>query len=408
MLPFVEDDTASALLAYVANDDVEALTSALRPIPGCELALLPHEAMVLTRDDPNGERQRVQTAPRAAIEVLLRGLKAVGSWSSFSTYAIVAGVLSWVALWQSSNFLLLGAVLVAPYPSPALNAALGTATGDRRLFGRSAVRYAAALALGIAAAAACATATQLDVVTDLMRSTSYVSATSALLPLCAGIAGGLYLSQSEESSLISAVAAGVLVTAALVPPVGVVGMSLTLGEWAMAKRAAFLLCLQVVAINVTAPLALWAYGVRPGVAWLERGRQMTASLLWSGTLVVLAGLLVWQFTTVPALLRPTLALEAQALVHDAAPGFDEVDVISADFRFLAARPQQPGLLLGTLYVRPTQPRATGAALREHVQRRVQELLTAHDNAAIPLVTVTVVEPSAAGTSPPVPGGNGPR
>lgn len=175
--------------------------------------------MQLTPGDNQGAQQREEPSSRSSVEVYLRGMKSAGSWASFLGYAVVAAVITWVALFRGSTFVLVGAVLVAPYPSPAINVALATARGNLALLLRSALRHVVAVAIGVATAYALTLLAGLPTATDLMRSVSFVSATVIALPLAAGAAAAMYLGESEESSLVSAAAAGVLVTVALVPPI---------------------------------------------------------------------------------------------------------------------------------------------------------------------------------------------
>ena len=384
------EDGRAAFVVHTENRWVEPLADELRRrAPGAALTVLPHEVMLLEPEDTDAQLQERETAPRGAVEIYLRGIKATGSWSSFLVYAVVAGALAWVALRQSSVFLMVGAVLVAPYPSPALNAALATACGDLRLFGRSLLRYVIALGLGVAVASLLAATLGPPLVTDLMQVVSFVSATTVALPLAAGVVGGLYLTQSEESSLVSATAAGVLVTAALVPAVGVVGIGLVLGEWTMIQRALFLLLLQIVGINVATPLVLWAYRVGPRFAWFDRGRRAIAATLFAASLAALAGMMLWQFTGTLALVRPTVALEAQHVTRQAVAELAGVRLVAADVRFVAARPDEPDLLLGTLYLRPTgeaPPR-----LEEEIHTRLDQKLRERGYDVVPLVTVTFLE-----------------
>ena len=283
------------VVLHVENDQVEELIEQLEDLPGFSASLFSHEVQVLSSHSESPEKQTQEARPRSPLEVYLRGLRSTGTWKSFLCYAVVAGTLSWVGLFTNTVFLLVAAMLVAPYPSPAMNAAVATARGDAGLLGRSFLRYFAVLGVGVLAASLLSVLFQQQIITDLMRTVTYVSQTSFILPLMAGVAGALYLNESEESSLVSAAGAGMLVTAALSPPVAAVGMAGALGEWTMAKRAVFLLLLQVVGINLTGTLVFRLYGMSPHGAWYERGNRRVQGAAYAITVVLFAGLLLWQF-----------------------------------------------------------------------------------------------------------------
>jgi hypothetical protein len=164
----------------------------------------------------------------------------------------------WVGLLTDTVFLLVAAMLIAPFAGPAVNAAIATARGDAGLLGRALARYLAAVA------------------------TATVSGVAVLLPLAAGAAGALQLVQSERSSLVSGAAVGLLVAAALAPPAGVVGMAATLGAWEMVGNAAFLLALQLAGINLAGALVFRLSGVTSRGSRYPRGRPWVVSVALAG------------------------------------------------------------------------------------------------------------------------------
>lgn len=169
------------------------------------------------------ESQMLDIQPRSPLEVFLGALQSIGSWPGFLGYAVVGGVIVWIGLFTESVFLLVAAMLIAPFAGPAMTLAIATARGDANLLGRSLLRYVAALSASIATAFLLSIAFDQQIATELMIETSMRSTVSLLLPLAAGVAGALNLVQSERSSLVSGAATGMLVAAALAPPAGLIG-----------------------------------------------------------------------------------------------------------------------------------------------------------------------------------------
>lgn len=282
------------LVLELENPRVEPFLEAVSDIEDLGVSLLPHEVISVPPGKQPEERV-LDAGPRSGVEVYLDSLQAVGRWGSFLGYAVISGVLAWSGLVTETVFLLVAAMLVAPYPNPALNTAVATARGNGSLLGRSLLRYFAALLTGVVIAYLLSVVYQIEYAGNLAHAIGSLSSVAILLPLSAGLAGGLYLTQSEKSSMVSAAAAGVLVAAALSPPVAALGIAWHTGEGALAIRSFFLLLLQIVGINLTASGVFWARGLRLRGAWYRGGRRSWAAVGWVGTIIGLLTLMSWQF-----------------------------------------------------------------------------------------------------------------
>lgn len=285
-------------------------------------------------------------------EVFLAGLQSIGGWAGFLGYAAVAGAVVWIGLIIDSVFLLIAAMLIAPFAGPAMNAALATATGDIVLFRRSIGRYVAAIGLLVAVAAGLHALLGPNIATSEMTETANISVVAILLPLAAGAAGALNLMQADRSSLVSGAATGVLVAAALAPPAGLVGTALVLGEWAMAKSGGFLLVLQLAGINLAGALVFRAWGVRPHRTRYDRGTEAVSRIVMACSAVVLGGLLVWQLGSRPELQRDTIEKEISAAMSQLVTDDPQAGLVEVNARF--TRPDIPGqdTLLAIVYVQP--------------------------------------------------------
>lgn len=227
------DEPLDLVVAHVANREMEGMLAELEPIPDLHVALLPVGAILLQPPASELASTATEVSALSPIEVYLSGLQSAGSWRGFLSYAIVAGVVVWIGLFTNTIFLLLGAMLLAPFAGPAMNLAIATARGDARLLLQSLLRYLAALTLTIMVSGALSLALRQEVPSVLMVETSHISSVAVLLPLAAGAAGALYLVQSQRSSLVSGASVGVLIAASLAPPAGLIGMAAAIGTWQM-------------------------------------------------------------------------------------------------------------------------------------------------------------------------------
>ncbi|QDT14292.1 DUF389 domain-containing protein [Alienimonas californiensis] len=372
-----------------ALDDLEAL-SPLR------VTFIPTGALTLHPPAEEAPTQVTDVSRRSPIEVYLGGLQSVGSWRGFLGYAGAAGAVVWIGLFTNTVYLLVAAMLIAPFAGPAMNAAVATARGDGQLLGRSLLRYFAALALTVAVAAALSFALRQEIATTQMVSASMLSSTAVLLPLVAGAAGALNLIQSERSSLVSGAATGMLVAASLAPPAGLVGMSAVIGRWDLAVSGLFVLLLQIAGINLSGALVFRAVGLSAHGPRYSRGRRWVFPAALCVTAAALAALLAWQFWSPPNLQRSTREQRAAAAVQEVVNSSRTASLIEANVRFTRASISGQNSLLTTLYVQPAEgaPPASDEEIKARLTRMVTDRIVREDFNVTPLVDVTVIRPSA--------------
>ena len=379
-------------IVYLANARVGDLVDGLERIPELRIAMRPSE--VLTMHPPAEEvaDQVVDVTVLSPFEIFLGGLQSIGSWRGFLGYAVAAGAVVWLGLATNTLFLLVAAMLIAPFAGPAMVSALGTARGEWSLLWRSLARYAAALATTVVTAALLSLLFRQTSATDLMIATANVSTAAFLLPLVAGAAGALHLSQSDRSSLVAGAGTGMLVAASLAPPAGLLGMAVAARRWDLVQPALFLLALQLAGINLAGAAVFRLFGLRSEGPRYERGRRPVALAAAAATTLALAALLVWQFASAsPELRRASLAQNARNAIERALDGDAEVSLVTADAHFTRARIAGQHTLLVGLVVQPSPETATiGAATRERVVRLARAAARREVPSATPLVDLTVL------------------
>ncbi|HBB36019.1 MAG TPA: TIGR00341 family protein [Cyanobacteria bacterium UBA8803] len=386
------DELLDVVIVHVSNGKVEELLEKLEALPNLQVTLFPRGIIALQPPASSAPQQVKDVQARSPIEIFLSGLQSVGSWQGFLGYAAAAGVVVWIGLFTNTSYLLVAAMLIAPFAGPAMNVAIATARGDRKLLGRSLFRYFTALAVTILVAGAISLILQQEVVTSSMNTTSTVSAVAVLLPLVAGAAGALNLVQSERSSLVSGAAVGMLVAASLAPPAGLVGMASAMGRWDMAINGVFVLLLQLVGINLSASLMFRAYGLSARGTRYERGQQWIFPSALAATIVVLLSLLTWQFFTSPELQRSSREQRATAEIQKVVNDSGLAKLVEANVRFPPANIKGQNTLLGTVYVQRqagvTQP---AEEIRSRLTGTIQRQLLEQGFNVTPLIDVSVLE-----------------
>lgn len=360
------------MLCDAPNAAIEAFLAALEEVEGLYVTYAPQGVLALRPPANQPEDQVTDVQPRSPLEIFLSGLQSIGSWTGFISYAALGGVIVWVALFTESVFLLVAAMLIAPFAGPAMNTALATARGDLYLLKRSLLRYVTALATAIAVAALLSLIFEQKIATGLMISSSMRSAVSVLLPLAAGAAGALNLAQSERSSLVSGAATGMLVAAALAPPAGLVGMGLVIGQMDIVYSSLWALAIQIVGINLAGFVVFRLYGVTNKGARYPRGKSaITVGALALSMAAVLA-LLVVQFSFSPQFEQSSLAQRITALAQQQIETRDDVELVMAQAAFSRARPSGENPVLLTIQVEgdltQAQQNRLAASLRAMIER----------------------------------------
>ncbi|MBD2093493.1 DUF389 domain-containing protein [Microcoleus sp. FACHB-1515] len=386
------DRSIDLVFIHVSNGKVETLLNKLENIPDLSFTLLPTGIMALHPPAEAAADQVTNVEERSPIEIFLSGLQSTGSWKGFLSYAAIAGVVVWIGLYTNTVYLLVAAMLLAPFAGPAMNAALATARGDRQLLGRSIIRYFAALGVTIATTALLNWILQQQIPTSLMLESSQISTVSVLIPLAAGAAGALTLVQSDRSSLVSGAATGMLVAASLAPPAGIIGMAGAIGRWDLAVNGLFLLLLQLGGINLAAALVFRLFGLSTRGSRYQRGQRGVFPIAIGLSVIALTGLLIWQFSNSPNLQRSSRAQRANAALQQVVEQNDSVQLVESNVRFTRANIQGQNTLLCVVYVQ-RQPEAmqTAEQIRADLTQAIQSRLLNQDFNATPLVDVIVLE-----------------
>lgn len=382
------------IIAFITNRQVEGFIQELENLPELQITLFPQGVMPLYPPAGQAPDQVTNVEPRSPIEIFLSGLQSKGSWKGFIGYAVVASVVVWIGLFTNTVFLLVAAMLIAPFAGPAMNTAIATARGDWKLLRQGLLRYSISLVITIAGACILSLVLQQDVATPLMVDQSQISSIAVLLPIAAGAAGALNLVQSERDSLVSGAATGMLIAASLAPPAGIVGMSIAIGKWEMVQSGVFLLFLQLVGINLTGSLVFRLYGLSSEGPRYERGKKSIFKASMVLTLVLLGILLSWQFYQTPNLQRSSISQRVVSEIQKIVEANKDVELVESNVRFTRANIQSQNSLLCVIYVqkKKQQTEIPAESIKKQLTKSIQKGLLQKDYNAAPLVEVVVLEP----------------
>jgi len=196
-----------------------------------------------------------------------------------STVVVAIGLL------KDNVAVVIGAMVIAPLLGPNLALALGTALGDTELMWKAFKTGLAGMSLALVLSILIGIFWPLNIESRELLARTYVGLDSAVLAMASGAAAVISLTSGIPSILV-----GVMVAVALLPPAATMGLMLGAGQTDLAYGAAFLLAVNIVAINLSAKLGFMIQGIKPRT-WLEKkkAKQSMQSyiIIWVLTLATL-------------------------------------------------------------------------------------------------------------------------
>ncbi len=263
------DDRGRRLLRLVFKDGdgqkaLDAIQAIMEDEPDWRLVVLPVEASLPKVDespDQAAKAKRTLALREELYDDIAKGARLNADFlllTALSTLVVVFGL-------SADNIAaVIGAMVIAPLLGPILAFSFASALGDLPMMGRAARTAMSGLGLGLALSFVIGLVYEPNLMSEELMSRTVVGLDAPALALAAGAAAALSIATGLPAALV-----GVMVAVALLPPAAAAGLLAGAGEWQLAGRAALLLAINVVAVNLAALLVYFFKGVRPRT-WLER------------------------------------------------------------------------------------------------------------------------------------------
>jgi uncharacterized hydrophobic protein (TIGR00271 family) len=212
--------------------------------------------------------------PRLNVEEQL-GLREAMSDSArpgvnFFVLIVLSSIIATLGLLLNSPAVVIGAMLVAPLMSPILGFSLGMVLSDVRLIRLSIESMFKGVALALLIAILIGALSPIRALTGEIMARTQPTLLDLAIALTSGMAGAYALSRKE----VSAALPGVAIAAALMPPLCVAGLGLSLRNPQVAGGAFLLFLANIAAISLAGVLVFVVLGVRAQTLQpdLHRGR----------------------------------------------------------------------------------------------------------------------------------------
>jgi len=196
-------------------------------------------------------------------------------------YFVMMGLAAMIAtygLLQGSTAVIIGAMLVAPLFTPILAISLAVVRGDFRLLKIAVESALKGIALAIGLAVLLTVLSPLRSVTHEITARINPNLFDLAVALVSGIAGAYAVAREDVSTALP----GVAIAAALVPPLGVIGIGIAMWDANIAGGASLLFITNLIAIAFAGAITLLLLGFRPTPGAEQKARLrigLTTSLV---------------------------------------------------------------------------------------------------------------------------------
>jgi uncharacterized hydrophobic protein (TIGR00271 family) len=188
----------------------------------------------------------------------------------------LSAIIATYGLLQDSTAVIIGAMLVAPLFTPILAFSLAIVQGDIRLLRLAVESALKGIAVAIGLAVLLTGLSPLRSVTHEIVARTHPNLFDLAVALASGAAGAYAIARKDVAASLP----GVAIAAALVPPLGVAGIGLAMGDPRIAWGGSLLFMTNLIAITLSGSVTLILLGFRP-TARAEREARLRLGLVAS-------------------------------------------------------------------------------------------------------------------------------
>lgn len=285
----VDGDGRCVLRAVFESGATQELMDALQSLfedeKNWRIIVLPVEAMAPKPEGKQPEKEKRKKTAASREEIYQDTAAGAALTNDFLIFTALSTIVAAIGLSANNVAVVIGAMVIAPLLGPVVAFAFAAAIGDLALLLRSSRTALAGLALGAIISVFIGAVFPVDFSSGELTSRTALGLDSMALALASGGAAALSIAIGLPTALV-----GVMVAVALLPPSAAAGMYLGAGDFENAIRAALLLTVNVVCVNLAALLVFSYKGIRPRT-WIEQISASKATRVNIGVLVFLLTLL---------------------------------------------------------------------------------------------------------------------
>lgn len=205
--------------------------------------------------------------------------------NSYIGMAIISSLIATFALLIDDLAVLIGAMLIAPFLTPALGVGMGIVKGDSLLFKKGLINLSLGIVVGVIGSIIIAAIFPIKGLSEAITDRS----APTLIQLAIAILAGGAAAFSYAYRKIRAVLSGAFVALALVPPISIIGIGIAFFNWELVGGAALLLLANVIGLTLAAVLVFFLFGFRP-ISRPDNIREVKIGITWLASLFLIIAL----------------------------------------------------------------------------------------------------------------------
>ncbi|RNL69168.1 TIGR00341 family protein [Sinomicrobium pectinilyticum] len=284
--------------ALIRDEHTKELLSNLESMPNCRVIIHPVEGILPKLETPDEEEEKkIGFSKFIAIskEELYSDVdEPVNLSVNFILMVILSSFVAGIGILKDNVAIIIGAMVIAPFLGPNMSMAFGTTLGDLKIIKKSMITgiVSTVIALLISFFWGMLAGDVGNITMD-----PKLSAEDVVLALVCGFAGVISALGGQGGSLV-----GVMVAAALVPPLVRAGLLLGGAYYSDALNSFLIFSTNIICLNIAGIITFYLAGIQPGKWWeKENAKKKTrnAFLIWSLALalIIIAVLMIRKMGT---------------------------------------------------------------------------------------------------------------
>lgn len=283
---YAADQGNTVVKILLQDEHAKPLLDALEKKPVDRVVIYPIEGtlpQVTPATPPQEEKIRLGKFVSISKEELYHDIATPVSLSvNFVLMVILSAFVAGIGILKDNLAIIIGAMVIAPFLGPNMSLAFGTTLGDISIIRKSALTGIAATVIALVISIVWGLTAQ-----DLSQVTTdpNIEYRDIVLALICGFAGAVSVVSGQGTTLV-----GVMVAAALLPPLMRGGLFMGGGAFGHGLNALLIFGANVISLNIAGIVTFYLAGIRPGRWWdKEKAKRQTrkAFIVWTVALLIL-------------------------------------------------------------------------------------------------------------------------
>lgn len=262
----------------VSPEKQQAIIDALQPIlsasENSRLLVLPVEASLPIKEEPNPEEEKKKSLTRSREEIYQKIAAGAKPDSNFMLMVIMSTIVAAIGLLEDNVAVVIGAMVIAPLLGPNMALAFATTLGDGKLLLLSLKSNMTGVFYTLCLSILVGLIWPLNFDSHELMARTDVGMDGIALALVSGAAAALSLTSGYSNSLV-----GVMVAVAILPPAATLGLMLGAGNYSHAFGAALLLAVNLVCVNLASNITFLLKGIKPRT-WYEKKKAKQSIIIF--------------------------------------------------------------------------------------------------------------------------------